>query len=184
MSCEKIHVAWLLQGWLTWIFDTQTGRLVRVGVCKRYAQPVNQRAAVCHLTSSSNGPRRSNPGFARCETLRQKQLDIPMRHHCCTSCVNDLRSGIFLTKGTHKLTVRILTKNLIHHNNSWNSDQLYDCMEVTLIPHNGWRRLLLHHITLESERDIIPRCGKHPNLRGQSGKHDGRHLHIPGLQLG
>jgi hypothetical protein len=164
MSREKIHVDWLLQGWMAWIFDTQTGRLIRVGACKRYAQPVNQRAAVCHLTSSSNGPFHSNPGLARCETLRQKQLDIPMRHHCCTSCANDL------TKGAHKLTVRILTKKWIHHNNSWNLDQLYyDRMEVTLIQHNGWGRLLLHHITLETERDIIPRCGKHPNSRGKAG---------------
>jgi hypothetical protein len=42
-------------------------------------------------------------------------------------------------------------------------------MEVTLIPHNGWGRLLLHHISLKSERDIIPRCGKHPNSGGKAG---------------
>ena len=148
ISCQEVHVTWLLQLRLTGIFNTQTRRLVIIRVSKRYAQPVNQRGAVCHLTSSCNGSFHMEPGLMRCEALRKKQLDILMRDNCCTLCVIDLRSGVSLTKGTYKLTVWILSKKLIHHNNSWYSDYLYNCMEVILIPNNGWGHLMLHNITL------------------------------------
>jgi hypothetical protein len=119
MSRQEVHVAWLLQVRLTGIFNTQPGWLVVVEASNRYAPPVNQRGAVYHLTSSCNGAFHVEPGLTRCEALRKKQLDILMRDNCCTSRANDLRSGVFLSKGTHtKLTVWILSKKLIRHNNS------------------------------------------------------------------
>jgi len=118
MSHQEVHVAWLLQVRLTGITNTQTGRLVIVGTSKRCAQPVNQRGVFCHLVSSCNGSFHVELSLMRCEALHKKQLDITMRDNCCTSCVNDLRSGVFLTTGAHELTVWILTKKLIHHNNS------------------------------------------------------------------
>ena len=61
MSHQEVHVAWLLQVRLTGIFNTQTGRLVVIGASKRYAQPVSQRGAVCHLTINCNGSFHAEP---------------------------------------------------------------------------------------------------------------------------